>query len=801
MARAAGGRRCTTPTRPVLAEPRRAGGGERSTERVLARQIVRKLRTDAESVPASTLSAVLSTINHYGYLGDGLGAPARASARDNAQVAEKALLPASTPDNESLAEIVQRVQAWSQLPPHELVDAPFLCPSSVPAVISEPVVTPLAQREGSRPSGCAAAYHESRVVDAPRFAGFADLGSFSQVDEQSCHGQSSCAPDLLCRSFPSVIHGDTEICLGPCQHATPSTIACGGAGRRGSICSAHGDHAHNLSMSGPGNVRMETPIWSVAASSQPTPVGIPSVIGQDSPKTEIVSMQGSLSRSNLSPDKLFSTLASKPRVPYKSACASSRLQIEPPPSPSSSWKASPRAYNRFSTDTSNIDSQHTTSNPLNHVPRQAAVRAMTPSQRISRPCLPLSERTATKCAQLAQHPANDFSPPNLLAANCWRRNNFAAPSSSATSSSAARLEAARRARWCETYSGESASATDEAEAQDNSRLVPERRSLVRLSGNQAGALPIFSNGGQESCHDGQNIGAISSAVASADAEAICRSVAKDAAAAIAMKAAPTRLRLFIENEALVKSDFMRCAQLAVGNEALVRLAQRSRGSASIELTAAAEDAAERAILAVVALVCSRSAAVAVLIRWYLHKPALAPEALLARWQDASTAVLRSMPLSHLAVSLREKRDALHIVLQTNGAEERLNWRAATLPRVLGLLLTTVRYGAAGVTTIPVHRSTAVRILGSESRGALRALEQQTCALALLIRQPTQWEPSGLPLEADRERKASEPGWHSNADEVPNLRDEVAVLFLIGPRRARDSAGALVDSWLKSLEPR
>lgn len=78
-------------------------------------------------MPASTLSAALSTVSRYGALGDGFEIGTRHGA-SRAQAAEHP--PFALTGEDGIADIVQRVRAWGMLPPHELVDAPFLCSPS-----------------------------------------------------------------------------------------------------------------------------------------------------------------------------------------------------------------------------------------------------------------------------------------------------------------------------------------------------------------------------------------------------------------------------------------------------------------------------------------------------------------------------------------------------------------------------------------------------------------------------------------------------------------------------------------------
>jgi hypothetical protein len=242
-------------------------------------------------------------------------------------------------------------------------------------------------------------------------------------------------------------------------------------------------------------------------------------------------------------------------------------------------------------------------------------------------------------------------------------------------------------------------------------------------------------------------------------------------------------------------QLMQSKQLACGVDALVCL--RTRGGASIELTAPTEDGAERALLAVVAMLCQQQPSVqTLLLRWYLHEPAMPVEALVARWRAACAAVDAAVGIGRLEVSLREKRDALHLLLQQDGTVFEQEWCRAALPRALGLLLTAVRYGGACSVNLSLYRSTAIRMLAMHTRGALRALEQQVCAPTLLLRPPVAFDWDDAWGLVGGTESTIEHG--RAAEDAPRLSEEEAVLVLIGPRPAIERAKALVGVWMGSL---
>jgi hypothetical protein len=285
--------------------------------------------------------------------------------------------------------------------------------------------------------------------------------------------------------------------------------------------------------------------------------------------------------------------------------------------------------------------------------------------------------------------------------------------------------------------------------------------------------------------------ALLAAAAGSDLEAAGRYAAQCAASAVGAAAAPTRIRLFVEDVARLTPHRMQEAQLACGADALVCLTHRARGGTSIELTAPTENSAERALLVVVALLCQYSPVQALMLRWYLREPAMPAETLVARWRAACAAVGAAVGVGHLDASLRDKRDAIHVVMQGDGTLTGRETSLAALPRALALLLTAVRYGGACSTVLPLHRPMAIRMFGTPTRGALRSLERHTCTLALLIRPPSDWDAWGL----IKETEATAESQHKDA---PCLSEEDAVLMLIGPRSGIERAKAMVSAWLCSL---
>lgn len=357
------------------------------------------------------------------------------------------------------------------------------------------------------------------------------------------------------------------------------------------------------------------------------------------------------------------------------------------------------------------------------------------------------------------------------------------------------LQARRAARWRDVYASEApAPPTAEREEVAASQDPRPVLSSLRLQSDDSVAVGSSRAEGWPRTSDGPPPAALLAAAAGSDAEAAARHAANCAATAVGAVAAPSRLRLFVENVARLTPQLMQSAQLACGADALVCLTHRARGGTSIELTAPTEDSAERALLAVVALVCQYSPVQALLLRWYLREPAMPAEVLVARWRAACAAIGAAVGVGQLEASLREKRDAIHVVLQGDGTSGGRKWCVAALPRALALLLSAVRYGEACSTNLPLHRPMAIRMLATPTRSALRALERHTCALALLIRPASDWDACGLMEETE----ARATGQHGRAEDAPCLSEEHAVLVLIGPRPAIERAKTLVGAWLRSM---
>lgn len=317
------------------------------------------------------------------------------------------------------------------------------------------------------------------------------------------------------------------------------------------------------------------------------------------------------------------------------------------------------------------------------------------------------------------------------------------------------------------------------------------------------------------------------------------SSARGSTAASAAASWGCRLKVYVDEAALLHPSMVAAAEQACGGTARLRVSER--GAPHVNVAADSETALEAALLSLLSMMGERADAPrerslerVVLLRWPLRSPAVAPAALLRRWQAAIDALQADRPLRKATVRLQQggggrlqqggsgglqqggggRAAGLSVLLHADGWHEATRWMASSVACAVAQLLCHVRHGDARFLALHLRSPRRVTFLASaHGRAALRALATQSGALPLLLCKPA---PSVEALPSPWLAPGGgggRGGWGGGpappATMPPRPPVELqggdggggeALLVLCAPRLLLEAAESLVNEWLRSTAP-